>query len=228
MREARAHLLVFVDDDNVLAPDYLSEAIRIGEEWPQLGAWGSAAIIPEFEVEPAEHLREFMDLLALRDDKSALWSNVLGAYAAMPWGAGQCLRAKVASAYRECFEKSAIKITDRVGSALSSAGDVEICYVTCSIGLGVGIFPELKLVHLIPKERVEEDYLVRLAEGSDTSVHILNYKWHKTLPVTSFTPIDVLKMLRNLLVRNGIQRRMYLASLRSRRRAQTMICKLAQ
>src|ERR1700730_14399595 len=37
MRESSADLLVFVDDDNVLEPSYLFEAIRIKREWPLLG-----------------------------------------------------------------------------------------------------------------------------------------------------------------------------------------------
>ena len=33
------------------------------------------------------------------------------------------------------------------------------------MNLGVGLFVSLKLTHLIPKNRLQEDYLVRLAEG---------------------------------------------------------------
>ena len=36
--EAKAGLLVFVDDDNVLRADYLQAALKISKEWPQLGA----------------------------------------------------------------------------------------------------------------------------------------------------------------------------------------------
>jgi glycosyltransferase involved in cell wall biosynthesis len=225
MRESSADMLIFVDDDNILAPDYLSEAIRINREWPLLGVWGSGAIVPEFEVEPAEHLREFTGMLALRNIKTALWSNVLSENAATPWGAGQCLRAKVAEAYCAHFEKSAIKITDRVGTGVLGQGDVEICYVACSYGLGVGVFPQLKLTHLIPKERVDEEYLVRLAEGSGASTYVLNYKWQDQ-PVPSFSrPIDFLALLKNMVVRKGVRRRMYLASIRARRRAQMIISK---
>src|SRR5262249_47782710 len=132
----------------------------------------------------------------------------------------------VAIAYRECFEKSALKINDRSGSALASGGDLEICFVACSIGLGVGTFPELKLTHLIPKERLNEDYLVKLAEGIGTSGRLLAYKWENIPPVSPFnSPLELLRVLKNLLVRKGIHRRMYLASLRSRLRAQTMISK---
>jgi glycosyltransferase involved in cell wall biosynthesis len=225
MREARSDLLVFVDDDNVLEVDYLSEVIRIEREWPRLGVWGSGATIPEFEVEPADNLREFLDMLALRDQNSAQWSNVIPCVGARPWGAGQCVRANVATAYRKYFENSSIAINDRNGSTLSSGGDMEICFVACDIGLGVGIFPELKLTHLIPKERLNEDYLVRLAEGIGTSAAVLAYKWEKTFPVFPFSgPLGLSRVLKNLLVRKGIHRRMYLASLRSNLRYTSRIC----
>jgi glycosyltransferase involved in cell wall biosynthesis len=229
MQEATADLLIFVDDDNVLDPDYLSRAIRIKREWPVLGVWGSGATFPEFEVEPAENVRDYLYMLALRDVNSARWSNVIPCVGARPWGAGQCVRARVAIAYREYVANSPIKLNDRRGAELSSGGDVEICFVACSLGLGVGIFPELKLTHLIPKERVKEDYLVKLAEGIGTSAQLLAYKWEKILPVSPFSgPVEILRVLKNLLVRKGITRRMYLASLRSKVRVQEVISRHAK
>jgi glycosyltransferase involved in cell wall biosynthesis len=229
MQEASADLLVFVDDDNVLGPDYLSQAIRIRRKWPMLGVWGSGAIAPEFEVEPAENVRDYLHMLALRDVNSAQWSNVIPCVGARPWGAGQCVRADVTIAYREYVANSAIKLNDRRGAELSSGGDMEICFVACSIGLGVGIFPELKLTHLIPKERVKEDYLVKLAEGIGTSAQLLAYKWEKIMPVPPFSgPVESLRVLKNLLLRRGISRRMYLASLRSRVRAHAITSRQPQ
>jgi glycosyltransferase involved in cell wall biosynthesis len=226
MREASADLLVFVDDDNVLDRDYLSEAIRIKREWPMLGVWGSGAIIPEFEVEPAEQLRELLCNLALRDVQSAEWSNVISYVAARPWGSGQCIRANVAVAYREYYETSTIKINDREGSGLFSGGDVEISFVACKTGLGSGIFPELRLTHLIPKERVQEDYLIKLIEGHAISKILLQYKWENIRPYSPFSgPLGALRVLKHLLVRRGIDRRIYLAGVRSRVRAGAIISK---
>ena len=37
MRETACELIVFIDDDNVLNSDYLSEALQIKREWPLLG-----------------------------------------------------------------------------------------------------------------------------------------------------------------------------------------------
>jgi glycosyltransferase involved in cell wall biosynthesis len=224
MKEAGANLLVFVDDDNVLDPNYLSQAIRIKREWPMLGVWGSGAIIPEFEVEPAKDLREFLPMLALRDVRCAEWSNVISYGSARPWGSGQCVRANVAAAYREYYETSKIKLTDRQESGLLCGGDVEICFVACKIGLGTGVFPELRLTHLIPRERVEENYLVKLFEGATISWMLLQYKWEKICPCSPFSgPLGALRVLKQLLVLKGIHRRMYLAGLRSRVRAQAII-----
>ena len=228
VREVSSDLLVFVDDDNILEPNYLFEAIRVKREWPQLGVWGSGATFPEFEIEPADNLREFIGMLALRVVDSPKWSNVFQCDRSRPFGAGLCVRMSVAIAYREYFEQSAIKVNDRHGRALSSSGDMEICYVACKIGLGVGIFPELKLTHLIPKERVTADYLVKLTEGIETSRDLLAHKWESHVLTSHFSgPLGFLRVFKNLVLLKGIQRRMYLARLRSRSRARAIVLKHA-
>ena len=57
--EAVAELLIFVDDDNVLDPDYLEQALRVGREYPFLGTWGGQCI-PEYAVEPAPELKPYL------------------------------------------------------------------------------------------------------------------------------------------------------------------------
>ena len=42
IRSTRSDLIIFVDDDNVLAPDYLSLCPELDAKWPQLGTWGLA------------------------------------------------------------------------------------------------------------------------------------------------------------------------------------------
>jgi len=64
--EARAELIVMVDDDNLLAQDYLETAVRIAEERPTLGAFGGKCL-PEFEHEPPEWLRGMTSGLGLRN-----------------------------------------------------------------------------------------------------------------------------------------------------------------
>ena len=76
----------------MLDRNYLSEAVRIKREWPQLGVWGSASTAPEFELSPSEHLERLLPYLALRNTATPKWSDVPSCGEAMPWGAGMCVR----------------------------------------------------------------------------------------------------------------------------------------
>ena len=212
MKEASSDLLVFVDDDNLLDPNYIARAVEIKRDWPLLGVWGSGAIIPEFEQLPAECVRPLVPYLALREVAAGLWGNVFPCIEATPWGAGLCVRSNVAAAYRDLCEASVIQITGRRGKILLSGEDVEICYLACKMGLGMGVFPELKLTHLIPKERVAPEYLLRIFEGTGISNLLLAYKWKGDLPWSPFSGRGLLSMLKNVLLRHGIDRRMYLAN----------------
>jgi glycosyltransferase involved in cell wall biosynthesis len=224
MREASCQILIFVDDDNVLDSSYIGEAIRIGREWPMLGAWGSGRTEPEYEVEPAPHLQPYTSMLAFRETDVARWSNVIPCEGARPWGAGQCIRQTVARAYTDFLRQPGLKLSDRQGHILSSGGDLEIGFLACEIGLGVGIFPELKMVHLIPKERVCEEYLIRLAEGIGTSARLLEYKWLGIMPKSPISsPIEIVRSVKHLVMRTGIDRRMWLAGARARHRAASII-----
>jgi glycosyltransferase involved in cell wall biosynthesis len=216
MREASSDLVVFVDDDNVVDLNYLSESLRIKEGWPQLGVWGSASILPEYEVTPPAHLTNYLPLLALRNTQQPRWGNFFvhnGALCkeAMPWGAGLCVRGNIALAYMHFYDNSSIQIADRCGQSLASGGDVEICLVACKEGLGMGIFPELRLLHLISKERLTDEYFLRLREGMALTDLLLANKWLKQVPETSLSVAGLAGYAKNVLTRRGIDRRMYLA-----------------
>jgi glycosyltransferase involved in cell wall biosynthesis len=223
IREASADLIVFVDDDNVLDQQYLSEAVRIKKEWPLLGVWGSGSINADFEVKPPDNLEKFLPSLALRDVAGPRWANVASCVDAIPWGAGLCIRKEMAETYYKFCERSRIQITDRRGNSLSSSGDREISLVCCSNGLGIGIFPELKLKHLISHHRVSEDYMVRLGEGIMLSNLLLDYKWLNISPRTPFDLDGILSILKTLLLRRGIDRRMRFAEVRAALKAREII-----
>jgi len=64
--EAKGEIVVLVDDDNVLRPDYLEKAVEILDKNPLLGAIGGKAL-PEYEIEPPEWLKGIRSGLGLRD-----------------------------------------------------------------------------------------------------------------------------------------------------------------
>jgi glycosyltransferase involved in cell wall biosynthesis len=227
IHEASADLIIFVDDDNVLDETYLAEAIKIGQEWPSLGAWGSGCIRGDFEVEPRESLRSW---LPVREVTTPRWSNLAGIHLlgespeeAIPWGAGLCVRKEAAIAYCQFCDHSSIEITDRQGTSVLGGGDTEISFVCCSRGVGVGIFPELKITHLIPQRRVSEEYIVRFAEGTGISNNLLRYKWQHIIPQSPFSIKILLSVLKSILLYRGVDRDIRFALVRSLAKAKRII-----
>ena len=168
--EAASEILIFVDDDNILAPDFLEQALRIGNEWPQLGAWGGKQI-PVFEKgPPAEKWKvEFWSPQLTRD----IWSNTYDR-TTTPIGAGVCIRRKVAIRYAELVRTDPRRMgLDRKGTSLISGGDIDMARVACDMGLGNGLFVCLSLDHLIPERRTTDDYLIKLHEGFGYSITVL-------------------------------------------------------
>jgi glycosyltransferase involved in cell wall biosynthesis len=227
MEESVGNLLVFIDDDNVLDPSYLSEALRIGRKWPQLGAWGAGNIIPEFEVQPADAVRSLTRYLALRETTGPRWSNVVSCWEATPWGAGLCIRSVIAAEYRKLNVRSDLLIFGRQGDILMGGEDVEIARSACRAGLGMGIFPQLKLTHLVSKERVSRKYLLKIYEGTTTTNLLLAYKWEGKLPETPCGLWGLLSIIKNFLTRRGLTRRIYLSNLRALRLARRIIASTA-
>jgi glycosyltransferase involved in cell wall biosynthesis len=227
IQEAFADLIIFVDDDNVLDENYLAEAIKIGQGWPSLGAWGSGCIRGDFEVEPRKSLRSW---LPVREVTAPRWSNLAGFHLlgespeeAIPWGAGLCIRKEVAIAYCEFCNQSSLQIISHQGEGVLGGEDTEMCFVCCSRGLGVGIFPELKIIHLIPQRRVSEDYIVRFAEGTSISNNLLRYKWQQIIPQSPFSIRTLLSVLKTILLYRGVDRDIRFALVRAVAKAKRII-----
>ncbi len=178
IREAKTELLVFVDDDNVLAPDFLAEALRLAQARPFIGSFG-CSIRAVYEKEPAGILREWVSLLTVGEFTDERWSNlgVLGGEVlTLPSGAGLVIRTNVAREYARLAETDPLrKGLDRRGADLTGSGDRDLAATSVRLGLGTGKFPTLKLDHLIPAGRVEAAYLIRLAEATAYGEVILYY-----------------------------------------------------
>jgi glycosyltransferase involved in cell wall biosynthesis len=163
IQEAKTEILIFVDDDNVLDRDYLENALRIAQTWPMLGAWGGQCL-PDFETEPPTWTKEFWEYLGIRSFDRDHWSN-LPQWENTPIGAGLCVRKNIAEVYVHSLQTDPRRVNlDRQGNMLLSCGDMDFAYTACDMGMDIGIFTELKLLHLMPPNRLEESYLLRMVE----------------------------------------------------------------
>jgi hypothetical protein len=163
--ESKGDLLVFVDDDNVLRADYLEASVKIGAEYPQLGAWGGSCI-PEFEVEPPAELRPWLAGLLIEKLSKPILDKLPRGGPALPPGAGMVVRRNVALNYREQVLRDPLRQTlDRTGKMLGAGGDSDMALCGYALGLGTGRFPALELTHLIPARRLTLEYLEGIHEG---------------------------------------------------------------
>jgi glycosyltransferase involved in cell wall biosynthesis len=171
--EAKGTLLIFVDDDNVLQSDYLEAASRILVTHPYIGAFGGS-IEAEFEVEPDPRLESLLPGLAIRCVTEAKWANF--GIESVPYGSGLCVTAKVAQAYAANTSGSEIRrCLDRRGSSLMGGGDLDLAMTSYDLGMGVGLFGELVVTHLIDEGRLSPQYLHRIYVEGTYSAYIVTY-----------------------------------------------------
>jgi glycosyltransferase involved in cell wall biosynthesis len=181
IRETESALLLFVDDDNVLATDYLEKAIQVAQKFPFLGAWGGSTI-GRYENGLPEWFERFQTYIGVREIKADLWSNE-DRYETTPIGAGMVVRREVAEAYAELVARSPIRQSlDRSGKGLLGCGDMDMALTACDLGMGKGVFKFLRLDHLIPPERTTHEYFLKIYEGSCLSRIVLNYIRHEIIP----------------------------------------------
>ena len=174
IQEVSGNVCVLVHDDNLLAPEYLEQVCRIAREWPQLGAWGGG-YEPEYEEQPAPHLAPYLGYLAVNACKHDHWSNRLYDYAATPCGAGMAVRTDVLRHYAGLLRHDARRRSlGRHTDKLTSCEDFDIAFTAIDLDYGTGVFSCLRVTHLIPKARVQPDYLRRLVEGHAYSTVLLH------------------------------------------------------
>lgn len=174
IKSASGALLVFVDDDNILDPNYLTNLSELERIHPTIGAFGAGKIEGVYEIPPPNWSHPYLHLLAIRNEKKDKWCNFTNNYEATPVGAGLCLRKEVAEQYTEDFLSTEKKRQlDRKGSKMNCGGDLDIAWTAVDIGMGYGVFTSLELKHKISKERLTVEYFEQLMEGHGYSRPLL-------------------------------------------------------
>jgi glycosyltransferase involved in cell wall biosynthesis len=221
IREARGDLIVFVDDDNLLERNYLAVALKIAEEFPQIGAFG-CSISAEFETEAPPAIRPFIGSLCIDEIARDEWDNQysLSGEGGGPYGAGMCVRSIVARRYlSELEQDSARRLLDRSGLGMGACGDTDLAWTAIDLGFGNGRFKNLKMVHLIPVERLTEDYIVKVSAGFAYSIVVLEkirgFKRHIREPSWR----DLVRFWIRFFTLTGLNRRVYMACWNANRAA---------
>ena len=221
--EAKGEVIVLVDDDNVLAPDYLEKVVQIAREYPFLGTWSGAL---ELELEPGslEPVMQLRHLLCERKPVKDVWSNDRSNFAATPWGAGECIRREVATAYAAKVAKEPRRRQlDLQGEQLVYGGDTDIAYTGLEMGLGMGVFTALHITHLTPKSRCTPEYLLRNYEARAYSEVLHHWVEHGTIPKQRTDLRGRLGVLARRIFGSPLERKMIAARERGLRKGEMFV-----
>lgn len=221
MKEYTAELLVFLDDDNVIAREYLERCLKLFAERADLGAV-SGCILPEYEAAPPDWFGPYESWIAVRRITSSTWSNFLDSRSE-PVTAGMCLRRSITEAHLNSASDNPLqRILGSKGNSLLRGEDVAIAKAALKQGFSVGQFTQLEVLHLIPKRRVEPAYLFALYSHLCASGHLLGW-----VDCAGRNPIRLswralLRSVAQFIRGNKISRRLVMEEMRGLRLAQKL------
>jgi len=185
MREAATDLILYVDDDNLLASDYLRRGLELARQHPEVGCWGGQ-LLPEFEEKPAAWTERWWSYLAIRPLSADLRTRNPREYDSIPPTAGAFIRRCVWERYLKVIQEDPRHLVLGLrGTKRISGQDTDIALCSFELGLETARFAELRLVHIMPRNRLEEGYLLRLVESISFSTVILEGLRGGKPPVTA-------------------------------------------
>ena len=150
--ETSGEWIGFVDDDNLLEPDWVAAIVDAIRAHPDAGGIGGRVIL-RWEVEPPAAVISFGFCFAEQDlgeEPRELESLV---------GAGMVLSRKALDA---CGWAAGPLLADRIGKSLVSGGDAEMAVRVRGAGYALRYEPRAVMQHLMPAGRSTSGYLLRI------------------------------------------------------------------
>jgi glycosyltransferase involved in cell wall biosynthesis len=145
IKAAKGQFIIFFDDDNEPASDYLTQAIALMEAFPFVGIWGPGSVRAELLGKvPASLENHYRYTFQERSMPFEQYTRTIQGNEAFPLGTGMVLRREVLTPYLQAFEERKYTLTDRIGNSLASSGDTQIVLTAVKNGWAVGNAPQLK------------------------------------------------------------------------------------
>ncbi|HLP87550.1 MAG TPA: hormogonium polysaccharide biosynthesis glycosyltransferase HpsE [Nostocaceae cyanobacterium] len=197
IRESRAELIGFLDDDNIPALNWVAAAYAFAQEHPQAGAYASQNH-PDFEVTPPDNFHRIAPFLAIteRGSQALLYqpqSKLL------PPSAGLVVRKQ---AWLESIPEKPI-LTGRTKGSMLTSEDLEVLSYIQQSDWEIWYNPAMELHHKIPSWRLTKDYLIPFFRGIGLSRHVTRTigikSWLIPVAVVAYMTNDLRKFLLHLL-----------------------------
>ncbi len=194
VKEAASELVGFLDDDNLPTKIWVSAAYKFAREHPKAGAFASQ-IHGLFEVEPSEDIKQIIFYLAIneRGSQPLLYEP---SKKGVPPGAGLVVRRQV---WLDCVPDRLFLI-GRVGKSMLAGEDAEALLYIHRKGWEIWYNPTMEIEHIIPKWRLDKNYLISLMRGIALSRHHLRMLLVQTWQRPFFFFLYLLSDFRRLII----------------------------
>ncbi|MDR0232196.1 MAG: glycosyltransferase [Dysgonamonadaceae bacterium] len=165
IRESRGELLVYVDDDATVFPDYLKAYDDFFEKYPAEWVAGGP-IIPHYETEPPQWLSYYTEVLLTaylyKGEKTIPFKH-----GQFPGGGNACYRAEV-------FEKFGLFNVElgRKGNGLIGAEEKDFFSRLFAVKKKVWYVPKAGIYHYIPAQKLTESHFKKLTYSIGVSERI--------------------------------------------------------
>jgi glycosyltransferase involved in cell wall biosynthesis len=201
IKKAAYDIIIMVDDDNYVCPEYISRAYRIMEEHPEVGIAGGRGT-GVFDKEPPEWFESVEQAFAIgpQGEHEGYVDDKRGYL----YGAGSIIRKPV---YNYLISNDfQLMMKGRIGKSMIAGEDAERCQVFRILGYKLWYDPLLKFQHHMTAGRINWNYTRRLfnAFGRGSNYHDLYDEILKKPEgirafLANYTVPDILNKLRKLL-----------------------------
>lgn len=199
IKESKYDWILLCDDDNHLHENYIQIGYEIISRNNKIGALGGFGI-PLFESEAPSWFEKYAGSFAL-GSQNDIDGKIVDKCAEV-YGAGSYLnKAALLKFYDAGFQTI---MSDRSGNKLTSGGDVERCFLIQLAGFEIWYDSRLTFKHLMPANRLNWEYYLRLKSGIASGEALLSiYKQilnNRNLKNTQFLINYLSSMIKHILV----------------------------
>lgn len=175
MKEARGKYIVFVDDDNEPDIDYLLHLNALWNSYPEVGAWGPGTIEVDFvDGVESRHESELRHIFQEKKSSHVEFAMIREWQECYPYGTGMSLKKDLCRHYIDGIEEGRLTLMGRTGNRATSGDDTQMVMTIIAQGQAAGTSPSLRIKHMITSNKLEPDYLKKLAFGTSCCYHLFH------------------------------------------------------